>query len=139
VEPAIRALLEGPNFGHLATLMADGAPHSVALWVTVLNGDRLGFVADPRSLKGRNIARDPRVALSIVDHEDPYRTAQLRGRVVTTQKGDAALEMLHAISRRYTGADYPEPGGVLYEVEIDWAAFTDLSRRVARRAASRRC
>src|SRR6516225_7423530 len=82
MDPAIRELLQGPNFGHLATLMARGARHSVALWVTVVDVDRLAFVADPRSLKGRNIARDPRVALSIVDQEDPYRTAQRWGRVV---------------------------------------------------------
>src|SRR4051794_19489690 len=35
MDPETRAFLEGPNFGHLATLMADGAPHSVALWVAV--------------------------------------------------------------------------------------------------------
>jgi PPOX class probable F420-dependent enzyme len=134
MDPAIRELLEGPNFGHLATLMADGAPHSVALWVTVVDGDRLAFVADPRSLKGRNIARDPRVAVSIVDHEDPYRTAQLRGRVVGTRTGDEAWDLLDAIARRYTGADYPERVGVLYEVETDWEAFTDLSMRRAPRA-----
>lgn len=113
--------------------MADGAPHSVALSVTVVEGDRLAFVADPHSLKGRNIARDPRVALSIVDHEDPYRTAQLRGRVVATRTGEEAWDLLDAIARRYTGGDYPRRLGVLHEVEIDWETFTDLSTRSATR------
>jgi PPOX class probable F420-dependent enzyme len=136
MDAAIRELLEGPNLGHLATLMADGAPHSVVLWVTVVEGDRLAFIADPRSLKGRNIARDPRVSLSIVDHDDPYRTAQLRGRVVATRTGDAAWDLLDEMARRYTGADYPEPVGVLYEVEVDWETFTEVSIRRARRAES---
>jgi hypothetical protein len=69
------------------------------------------------------------VALSIVEHEDPYRTAQQRGRVVATRTGDEAWDLPDAIARRYTGADYPERVGVLYEV--DWEAFTDLSMRRA--------
>jgi PPOX class probable F420-dependent enzyme len=124
----VRELLEGPNFGHLATLMADGAPHSVVLWVSIVEGDRLAFVIDPHSLKGRNIARDPRVALSIVDHENPYRTAQLRGRVVARRSGEQAWDLINVMARRHTGADYPRRSNdlVAYEVEIDWEAFADV-------------
>jgi PPOX class probable F420-dependent enzyme len=129
VDAAIRELLEGPNFGHLATVMDDGGPHSAVVWATVLDDERLGFVTDPRSVKGRNIARDPRVALSIVDHDNPYRTAQLRGRVVGTRTGDEAQAALNAMAHRHTGRDYPYRGGVLYEVEIEHANFTDLPVR----------
>ena len=53
-----------------------------------------------------------------------------------TRTGDEAWDLLDAIARRYTGADYPERVSVLYEVEIDWEAFTDLSMRRARGAES---
>ena len=77
----IRALLDRPNFAHLATLMPDGAPHSAPAWVT-REDDRILVTTGEGSLKARNTRRDPRVALSITDLADPYSEAQLRGRVV---------------------------------------------------------
>ena len=71
IDDDVRSLFEGANFGHLATLMADGSPHSVAVWVG-LEGDQVAFFTQPQSLKARNIARDPRVAISITDHDNPY-------------------------------------------------------------------
>ena len=129
MDPQVRELLVGRNFAHLATLMADGSPHSVVVWVALVEGDRVAFFTQPGSLKARNVARDPRVALSIVDHERPYRTARLRGRVVATREGDAALEVMDAMARRYTGADFPMRSGVLYEIEVEKAGFTELPFR----------
>ena len=77
----IRALFDGPNFVHLATLMPDGSPQSVPVWVG-REGDRILVCTGEGSLKAKNTRRDPRVALSIVDFHDPYQEAQLRGRVV---------------------------------------------------------
>jgi PPOX class probable F420-dependent enzyme len=127
--PEVRELLTTDrNFAHLATLMADGSPHSVVVWVA-LEGERVCFFTQPGSLKARNVARDPRVALSIVDHERPYRTGRIRGRVVATREGDAALEVMDRMAQRYTGADFPMRSGVLYEVEVDKAGFTELPFR----------
>ncbi|MCI0347603.1 MAG: PPOX class F420-dependent oxidoreductase, partial [Chloroflexi bacterium] len=78
---AVLALIDGPNFAHLATVMPDGSPQSAPVWVT-REGDRILVGTSEGSLKGKNTRRDPRVALSIVDCQDPYREAQLRGRVV---------------------------------------------------------
>jgi len=77
----IRALLDRPNFAHLATLMPDGSPQSVPVWVG-REGDRILICTGEGSLKAKNTRRDPRVALSIVDFHDPYQEALLRGRVV---------------------------------------------------------
>lgn len=76
-----RALIDRPNFAHLATLMADGSPQSVPVWVG-REGDRLLVCTSEGSLKGRNTRRDPRIAMSIVDFHNPYEEVQLRGRVV---------------------------------------------------------
>jgi PPOX class probable F420-dependent enzyme len=68
----IKRLLDGPNFAHLATLMPDGSPQSVPVWVG-REGDRIIICTGETSLKARNMRRDPRVALSIVDFENPVQ------------------------------------------------------------------
>jgi PPOX class probable F420-dependent enzyme len=121
----VRPLLEGRNFAHLATVGEDGAPHSVAIWVGT-EGDRVAFFTQETSRKARNLARDPRVALSLVDRENPYRTARLRGRVVETRTGEAALPLIDAISVRYTGQPFPMRSGTIFLVEVSRAGLDEL-------------
>ena len=71
LSPEIKQLLDRPNFAHLATLMPDGSPQSVPVWVG-RDGDRILVCTGEASLKAKNTRRDPRVALSIVDFQDPY-------------------------------------------------------------------
>src|SRR3954466_8095044 len=123
--PEVRALFEGANFGHVATLMPSGAPHSVAVWVG-LEGDRIAFFPQPASQKALNLGRDPRVAISITDHESPYKTARVRGRVVETLEGDAALQVIDRISNRYTGQPFPMRSGTVYLIEPDHVGFMEL-------------
>jgi len=80
----VKALVDGPNSAHLATLMPDGSPQCAPVWVD-REGDRILICTGEGSLKAKNTRRDPRVALSIVDFHDPYEEAQLRGRVVERQ------------------------------------------------------
>ena len=112
----VRSLFEGANFGHVATVMPSGAPHSVAVWVG-LEGDRIAFFTQPQSQKARNLARDPRVAFSITDHESPYRMAQVRGRVVSTVEGEAALEIIDRLAVKYTGRPFPMRSGIVFLIE----------------------
>ncbi|UGS38130.1 PPOX class F420-dependent oxidoreductase [Capillimicrobium parvum] len=116
---------EGRNFPTLATLMTDGSPHAISIWSGV-EGDRVVFFTGRQSLKGRNIARDPHVALSVVDFENPYRTARVRGEVVETLDGDAAMEVVDRISQRYVGTDFPLRDSTLYFVEIHRESFEEL-------------
>jgi PPOX class probable F420-dependent enzyme len=121
----VRFLLEGRNFAHVATLLPDGSPHSVPVWVGV-EDDRVVFFTLEGSRKARNVERDPRVAISVVDHERPYLSAHLRGHVVGKREGDAALEVMDRLARRYTGKDFPFRRGALYEIEIDRAGTIEL-------------
>jgi PPOX class probable F420-dependent enzyme len=121
----LRRLLDGRNFAHLATLLPDGSPHSVAVWIGA-EGDRVVFFSQPTSRKARNLARDPRVAASLVDRENPYRTAWLRGRVVETRTGEAALPAIDALSLRYTGAPFPMRTGTVYLVDVERAGSMEL-------------
>ncbi len=121
----VRELLEGRNYGHLATLLPDGSPHSVPVWIG-LEGERIAFFTQTRSRKARNLERDPRVALSITDHDDPYRSAWIRGRVVETREGDEALRIIDRLARRYTGEDFPMRSGIVFLVEPERSGHVQL-------------
>jgi PPOX class probable F420-dependent enzyme len=122
-----RGLIDRPNFAHLATLMPDGSPQSVPVWVG-REGDRLLVCTGEGSLKGRNTRRDPRVALSIVDFRDPYEEVQLRGRVVE-RRPDPDLKIMDPISNKYTGKPFPmrgREGRVALVIEVDKERYTKL-------------
>lgn len=123
----VKQLIDGPNFAHLATLMADGSPQSVPVWVG-REGDRILICTGEGSLKARNTRRDPRVALSIVDFRDPYREAQMRARVVA-RRPDPGLAIMDPISRKYTGKPFPfrsPEGRVALVLEVEKARYTKL-------------
>ena len=128
LEEGIRRLLEGRNYAHLATILPDGSPHSVPIWVG-LEGDRIAFFTQPQSRKARNLERDPRVALSVIDLENPYRNAWIRGRIIETTDGDEALPVIDRISNRYTGADFPMRSGRVYFIEPERSGFVELPFR----------
>ena len=112
----VHALFVGPNYAHVATVLPSGAPHSVPVW-TGIEGEHVVFFTQPGSRKARNLARDPRVAFSITDHESPYRMAQVRGRVVSTVEGDAALEIIDRLAVKYTGRPFPMRSGIVFLIE----------------------
>jgi PPOX class probable F420-dependent enzyme len=122
----IKALLDRPNYAHLATLMPDGSPHAAPVWVA-REGDRVLLGIREDSIKGRNSRRDPRVALSIVDVDDPYAMAQLRGRVVE-RRPDGDMAVKDAMSRKYTGRPFPwrYSGGVVLVVEVERARYVKV-------------
>jgi PPOX class probable F420-dependent enzyme len=124
----VRALLEAPNFAHLATVLPDGSPHSVPVWVHLEDG-RIAFFTQPSSRKARNLVHEPRVAISIVDRANPYRMAQVRGRLAGTIEGDEALVVIDRISQRYTGEDFPMRTGVVFLIEPERAFSMTLPFR----------
>lgn len=116
--PQVADLLGERNYAHLATIEPDGSVSSRPVWVDV-EEDRVLFLTQAGSRKARNIERDPRVALSIAHRDDPYREADLRGRVVERIDGDAALVLADRIARKYTGQEFPVrgEGTVVYVIE----------------------
>jgi PPOX class probable F420-dependent enzyme len=119
----VRALLDGANIAHVATLLRDGAPHSVPVWVA-LEGERVAFLSSANSVKGRNLRRDPRVAISITDAGTPNSMAQVRGRLGEIVDGDRGWEIIDAIAHKYIGAPYPlrtDRVAFLIDVEHAWS------------------
>lgn len=99
-----RRLFEDPNVGSLATINADGSPQVSPVWLD-LDGDRILINSSRGRVKVRNVERDPRVAVSVFDRNDPETRTLVRGRVVEiTEEG--AVEHIHALSRKYDGEDF---------------------------------
>jgi PPOX class probable F420-dependent enzyme len=104
----VRALLAAPNYVHLTTLRADGSPRSHVVWVG-LDGDQILICTSDWTWKAKDMRRDPRVSLSVVDADDPYRMAAVQGRVVT-ERPDHECTLMDPIARKYTGAPFPQRG-----------------------------
>jgi PPOX class probable F420-dependent enzyme len=123
----VRELIEGRNFVHVATVMPDGSPHVSPVWATV-EGDGIAFFTQSGNIKAKNLDRDPRVAISVVDQANPYRSAHVRGRVVEKRTGEAALEVMDRMSVRFTGEPFGfrGPNGVLYVIEPERVSFVEL-------------
>lgn len=105
LNPDVRRVLDGTSLAHLATVLPDGSPHTVPLWVGT-HGDHVVFLTGPHSRKARNLRRDPRVALSLTPADNPFQPVIVRGRVVEWLEGDAAWEIIDQISTKYTGKPY---------------------------------
>lgn len=97
-------LLEGTRTAKVATVMADGAPHVMPVWF-VLDGDRIVFMTGRGSVKGRDLSRDPRVAIVVEDDTPPFAFVHVRGRARISEDLDAMLQFATAIGARYMGAD----------------------------------
>lgn len=124
----VKSLIRAANFAHLASLMPDGSPQVAPVWVD-LEGERILVGTGETSLKARNTRRDPRVGLSIVDVANPYREAQIRGRIVE-RRPDVAFMAMDRIARKYTGRDFPwrdDPANrVVLVVEPERVRYTML-------------
>lgn len=103
---ADRAMLHGRNFAHLATLMPDGSPQVSVVWIDVDDDTILVNTAEGRT-KTDNVRRDPRVAISIHDQQNPYAWLTIRG-VVDETTHEGAKEHIDALAKKYLGKDiYP--------------------------------
>ena len=97
-----RAFLENPFVGVVTTLNRDGAPQSTIVWVDV-DDEGVSVNTAHGRVKPRNLARDPRISLVVVDPQDPYRWVKVAGTATLVDEGaDAQIDRL---SKKYTGRD----------------------------------
>lgn len=105
LDPTVRRVLDGASIAHLASILPDGAPHSVPVWIGT-HGDHIAILTGPGTRKARNLRRDPRVALSLTPADNPFQPVAIRGRVVEWLEGDTAWEIIDQISTKYIGGPY---------------------------------
>ncbi|MFD8673496.1 PPOX class F420-dependent oxidoreductase [Streptomyces seoulensis] len=126
---------DGTRTGKLATVRADGSPHIAPIWF-LLDGDELVFNTGEETVKGRNLARDPRVALCVDDDRPPFSFVVLNGQARLSEDLDEIRRWATGIAARYMGEDRAEefgarngvPGELLVRVHIDHVvAVRDLA------------
>ncbi|MCI3934755.1 MULTISPECIES: PPOX class F420-dependent oxidoreductase [unclassified Streptomyces] len=127
---------QGTRTGKLSTVRADGSPHVAPIWF-LLDGDDLVFNTGKDTVKGRNIARDGRVALCVDDDAPPFAFVVLQGRAELSEDLEQVRHWAARIGGRYMGEDRAEefgarngvPGELLVRVRIDkvlaYAAVSD--------------
>ncbi|HEX7996135.1 MAG TPA: PPOX class F420-dependent oxidoreductase [Streptosporangiaceae bacterium] len=98
-------LLDGKNYAVLATLNADGSPQTSAMWIG-RDGEDLLFSTVEGRVKHRNMLRDPRISVTVLDAADPENYVELRGRVTMTP--DIGRKIDTQLSWKYDGKD-PDP------------------------------
>ncbi|MFD3946629.1 PPOX class F420-dependent oxidoreductase [Streptomyces sp. NPDC058579] len=117
---------EGTRTGKLATVRDDGSPHVVPIWF-VLDGDDIVFNTGKDTVKGRNLARDARVALCVDDDRPPFAYVSLRGRAEISEDPAELRRSAARIGGRYMGEGRAEefgarngvPGELLVRVRIE--------------------
>ncbi|PJM96892.1 PPOX class F420-dependent oxidoreductase [Streptomyces sp. CB01373] len=116
----------GTRTGKLSTVRADGSPHVAPIWF-LLDGDDVVFNTGKETVKGRNLARDDRVALCVDDERPPFTFVVLQGRARLSEDLDELRQWATRIGSRYTGEDRGEefgarngvPGELLVRVRVD--------------------
>jgi PPOX class probable F420-dependent enzyme len=106
-----RDILEAQGFAHWATIGPDGAPQSNPVWID-FDGERILVSQTTTRQKIRNVKRDSRVSLSILDPENPYRYLEIRGEVsdISIDEGNA---FINKMAKKYMGAEeytFDRPG-----------------------------
>ena len=102
-------LLRKPSPCFVATLMPDGSPQLTQTWVST-DGEHVVLNIVAGHQKARNLARDTRVALNVVDPENVFRYYAVRGRVIATIT-EGGRESIDEISQKYLGIPYPNFSG----------------------------
>ena len=115
----LRDLLDGTPIAHVATLLPDGGPHSVPVWIGTHEGNVV-LMTGPGSQKARNLRRDPRVAVSLTPPDSPFTPVVMRGRVTEWLAGAEAWSVVDALAQKYIGGPYGrEQERVVALVEVD--------------------
>jgi PPOX class probable F420-dependent enzyme len=109
-DAATRELLDGKNFATVATINPDGGPQTSVVWI-LREGDTVVFSTKATRHKARNLARDPRISLTVFETGNPYRSVEIRGTAELTE--DPGKSLPKALSHKYLGEDPPpEPADV---------------------------
>ncbi|WP_028922668.1 PPOX class F420-dependent oxidoreductase [Pseudonocardia acaciae] len=99
-----KELLDGTELVVLTTLNADGSPHSTPIWA-LRDGDDVLMSTVARRVKARNLERDPRASVVVIDPENPVRYFSINGSVAVSLDEDRRV--LDQLSIKYMGKPYP--------------------------------
>lgn len=115
----IRDMAKAKNFAALTVIPAGGHPMTHMMWVDA-DDDHVLINTELGRAKAAAMDKDPRVTVTIIDADNPYHYAEVRGRVVGTTTGQEAADHINALSQKYTGAPYafgPTDARIIYRIE----------------------
>jgi len=115
---AARTLISRPVIANVATVDQEGKPQLTPVWIDI-DGDDLVFNTAKGRAKQSNLARNPSVAVSVVDPDDPYNVVVVRGVAESSEEG--ADQHIDALAKKYLGLDeYPlrQPGEVRLKYRV---------------------
>ena len=105
--PPIKNLFEDKNLAFVATIMKNGFPQITPTWIDIQGNEILINTALGR-VKQKNVTRDPRIAISLVDRNNPYHMVTLRGEVIDQIAGEEADSHIDKMAKKYLDKDkYP--------------------------------
>jgi PPOX class probable F420-dependent enzyme len=109
ITPEVEKLFKDKNFASFATVMEDGSPQVTPVWIDYNEGNILVNTAEGRR-KVRNVARNPKVAVSVTDSSNPYKMVSVRGSIIERTNNNAD-EHIDQLAKKYLGVDkYPFRG-----------------------------
>lgn len=123
---------EGTRTGKAAVTRADGAPHVTPIWF-VLDGDDVVFNTGRDTVKGRALARDPRVCICVDDETPPYSYVQIQAEATLVDDMAEMLRWATAIGGRYMGADRAEEFGARNAVPTEVLVRARITKVIAER------
>jgi PPOX class probable F420-dependent enzyme len=108
LDSTARDLAQGKNFAAFTTLLPSGQPSTHVMWVDA-DDEHILINTETGRQKYANVERDPRVAVTVIDSESPYRYVEVRGRVVGKVTGAEARQHIDSLSEKYMGGPYSMP------------------------------
>jgi len=103
----LKTFASAKNFAALSTLAADGQPRTHIMWIDA-DDEHLLVNTEVHRAKYKDMERDARVTVTVINGENPYQFVEARGRVVDTVTGPQARAHIDTLAKKYMGADtYP--------------------------------
>jgi len=132
-EPIAR-LFQGKNFAFVSTLMKDGSPQITPTWVDIEKNNEYSILVNTAEgrIKHKNLSRDPRLAISVINGGNPYEMVTIQGKVIEQITRDAADEHIDKLAKKYLDLDkYPgrSPGEkrVILKIKPEKIFYHDFS------------
>ena len=123
ISEPVAKILKKRTFAFLGTVMKDGSPHVTPIWVDMEENNNILVNTAEGRIKQKNISRDPRVSISMVDDENPYSMVTIKGRVIE-QTTNGADEHIDKLAKKYLGVDkypgqkdYPDQKRVIIKIK----------------------
>lgn len=110
-----RGLVDGKSFATVATIDPDGGPHTSVVWIA-RDGDAVVFSTLAKRRKARNLARDPRVSLTVYAPENPYESVDIRGTAELVDDPDKALP--RTLSEKYLGQEWRDEPAEMHRLIV---------------------